>query len=136
MRRIKLAAVAVALSGCLYDGSYLVRGTVLGARRGGASQPIAGAQVSVSAEDGGGGDFGTTGADGSFELDYRWGGMMPFTSGDGEPRLRVRASGYEERDVKLDGEMPPGVTQRPCTLGQRGCRHVEVVLAPEPVPTS
>jgi hypothetical protein len=131
MRAVQVATFSLAISACIYDGSYLVRGTVLGARDG-REEPIAGAVVSVSAKEGESRVMETTSADGTFELEYRWGGMMPFTWGDGDPRLRVRADGYVERDVKLDGEMPDGVSQRPCELGRRGCRNVEILLAPAP----
>jgi hypothetical protein len=134
MRAIFAVSAVLVLSGCSIDGSFLVRGRILGTNDH-EPAPIAGAEVSVEGSHGRS-TTERTAADGTFELEYRSAGRFPFVWGDGDPRLRVRARGFKERDVKLDGQMPAGVTQRPCALGQRGCRHVEVVLAPEPVPTS
>jgi hypothetical protein len=131
------AAVAVlaaaAQVGCIYDGAYLVRGAVSAARNG-PSEPLTGARVVVLAQNRteGSRSAAATGADGSYQVRYLFGGMgfLFITPSDGDPVLEVSASGYRTCTVRLrDGEQR-GVTRRPCPAVAGRCYGVDVVLAP------
>lgn len=130
-----LAVAPLALCGCIYDGAYLVRGTVRG-MGGAAAQPLPAARVHVEPTNRRTGvpAQAATAADGSFEAEYRFGGMrfLFFSGGDGRPRVTFSAEGYRSCTVPLRSEdATGGVTRRPCPGTERGCFELEVLLAPE-----
>jgi hypothetical protein len=119
------AALALLASGCLHDGRYVVRGTVA-SRDGGERRPVGGATAAVSASDrrSGGSRAVLAGPDGRFEVEYWFGGMLPFTWGDGGPVLTVTAGGFAPASVPLDREK-----RRPCPGAPApACFEIEVVL--------
>jgi hypothetical protein len=84
MRASLAAAAALVLSGCVVDGSFLVRGRILGANEP-EPAPIAGAEVSVEGGKHGHSETERTAADGTFELEYRHAGKLPFWGGRWRP---------------------------------------------------
>lgn len=80
----------------------------------------------------------TTGDDGSYRVEYRFGGMgfLFFKPSDGDPHVDFAAAGYRTRSVHLRGrDSDRGVTRRPCdaqSAKRRGlCHGLDVVLEPE-----
>lgn len=137
-RRNGLRGVALAvvlwLSACTVDAAYRVTGTVSG-KRDSVVEPIAGARVAIwgrSRESGyryRGGAF--TEADGTFKVDYRFGGVGPFLD-DEDPVVEFLAAGHKTCRVPLRGaEAPPGVVRQACPGREAFCYAFRVVLAPE-----
>jgi hypothetical protein len=134
MRAALGAAVLLLSSACFYEGRYLVRGTVLGQGASGA-EPVAGAYVVVTPQNGNNASQpATVSPDGSFEGEFRHGGMgfLLYVPGDGDPRVDFGAPRYRSCSVSLRGDMvPPCVSRRPCNPPRRGCYVFEAVLMPE-----
>ena len=117
-------------AGCVVDGQYLIKGRVVGWQDD-AQVPLENAKISV-------GPAGSlderrptgTRADGTFQLDYFFGGMMPFVWSDGHPVVEVRAPGHRPCTARVRSDaFTPGVTRGRCP-DNPGCFTIEVVLAP------
>ncbi len=120
------------LSGCITDGTYVVRGTVSTGEEN-AARPVAGALVSVgNTQRATANGMARTSTDGSYRAVYTFGGMFPFISG-ACPVVVFSAPGYRACNIELRGsDAPPGVTRRPCEPPEPGCYVLDVVLSPEP----
>jgi hypothetical protein len=116
---------ALSLAGCIGDGWYIVKGHVRT-----TDEPVQGAIVRVSpgGKSAGRAEARVTGADGSFELQYRFSGMFPFSWSDGCPRVEVEAPGFTPVAFPLRGTEQPGVVRGEC--GPRFCFDLDIAVQP------
>ncbi len=123
-----LAALPVLLGGCLYDGMYVVRGRV-SEESGGVQKPLPG--VTVAARNGRAGRPqrpATTGADGTYEASYWYGGMqLLFYVPTGDAYLEFAAPGYRTKLVRVR-DAAARCARNPPWFG------LDVVLTPEREP--
>jgi hypothetical protein len=114
----RIAPLLLLLSGCLYDGAYVIRGTVTAPGSDGEAEPLPGA--SVTPKNGGAGApqwAATTAPDGTYRALYHYGGMglLLFVPGPGDPHVDFTAPGRPSKTVRLLGdETIDGVTKRRC----------------------
>lgn len=120
-----VACFALSLAGCIGDGLYIVKGHVRT-----KDEPVQGAivRVSGSGKSAGPTEARVTGVDGSFELQYGFGGMFPFSWSDGCPHVEVEAPGFTPVAFPLRGAERPGVVRREC--GHRSCFDLEIAVQP------
>lgn len=134
MRVVQLAAVSACLlsSGCLYDGSFLVRGTVTDPR----AAPVAGASIRLGRLTSGRG-VAATGGDGSYEVTYWYGGMFPFSFGTPDPGVEITAPGFRTHrfPLKSAAVFATGEAAARCAP-LRGCYLLDLTLVPEDAPAS
>ena len=123
-------ALLMLLTGCIMDGRYVVRGTVV-SDFGGVTTPIAGASVAVGKNAGETTNGrAVTSADGSYAAYYWFGGMFPFISCE-RPSVEYSAPGFATCTVDLRSSTPsPEVTRRPCDPPEKYCFVLDVVMAP------
>jgi hypothetical protein len=124
-----LLAFLLTTPACIYDGAYLVQGTV----RSSSGRAVAGADVVLRDAAGRCQTRVTTGEDGAYRAEYRFGGMgfLLFTPGDGDPYVEFAAPEHEGRAVRLKGRASEaGIERRACQPQARGCHGVDVVLSP------
>ncbi len=119
------------VSGCMTDRAYRVRGRVL-VEQEGLSTPVAGATVAVRER----GErepqrrTAVTGAEGTYEVVWGYGGLWPFLP-FGRPALTVEADGYLPVEQPVCArEGAPGVTRADCDPRQQCCARFIVVLTP------
>ncbi len=134
-----LAALLFVVPACVYDGAFLVQGTVRDASTT-PPQPLSG--VVVSTRNGPKGprrlgphDSAQTTDQGTYQTSYRYSGMqiLFFSTGTGDPYVEFRAPGYESRLVQVSDHAASmdGVTTKKCgTKGKPPCFQVDVVLWP------
>ena len=133
MRLPVAALVVLAISGCIVDGQYLVRGTVRSADP--ARSPVAGARVSIEEcvprkEPR---ETATTDSRGAYELACRFGGTcFPRCPSVPDAPVEFAAAGHRPVTVKLlDAERSPGWSRARCD-GERGraCYQLDALLEP------
>jgi hypothetical protein len=142
-----LLAVLFSTSGCIVDGNYVIRGTVRAYGAEGSLEPVAGAIVETDGGRGGGSRAVKTAEDGSFALEYRFGGLLlPFLTGNSNPDVTFSAPGYQSRTARLKSDrVDPGISRRGCgercNVGWGECCGMDAVLwaapesdQPQPVP--
>jgi hypothetical protein len=134
LRRAAAPVSLVALlSGCIYDGAYVIRGRIRGRVPSGVGI-VENASAVVTADRKPNRTSAWVGRDGTFEARYLFGGMwfFPFFPGDGDPHVEFSAPGYRNLLVRVRGhEAQDGVTRRACVPPARGTYCMDVVLAPE-----
>lgn len=135
-----LLAIVFSTSGCIVDGNYVIRGTVRALGPEGSLKPVAGAIVETDRARGGGSRRVRTAEDGSFALEYRFGGLLfPFLAGNSNPDVIFSAPGYQRRTARLkSGRAEAGISRHgcgeKCTLGWGECCGMDAVLQAEPAP--
>jgi hypothetical protein len=124
-----LVAFLLMTPACIYDGAYLVQGTV----RSSAGRAVAGAEVVLRDAAGRCRARVTTAEDGSYRATYPFGGIgfLLFTPGDGDPYVEFAAPEHVGRAARLVGSDPEaGIERRACEPRARGCHGIDAVLAP------
>ena len=136
--RRALLALLFSTSGCIVDGNYVVRGTVRAYGPDGSLKPVPGATVATDGGRGGGSRRVSTAEDGSFALEYRFGGLLlPFLSGNSNPDVIFSAPGYQRCRARLKrGRLEAGISRHgcgeKCSLGWGECCGMDAVLQAEP----
>ncbi len=124
--------ILFALPACIYDGMYLVQGTVKTGSPD-ALKPVS--EATVVARSGRAGTAQepvSTRADGTYTAEYRFGSIILPTSG-GDPFVQYEAPGYQPKLVRLNSDKAEsGVTRSNCPERTSvPCFQLDVVLLPK-----